>query len=100
MTIKNNPYRRLGKLLNHARNYQNLSLFEVSKELDVAIPKLISIEDARMSYYESHLGEAITIAQVYALYLQVDANTFIREISMANNHIAQNPPIPAFLVKK
>jgi cytoskeletal protein RodZ len=83
MTTKNNPYRRLGQLLHHARNHQRLSLFETSQRTGISVPKLISIEEARMKYYEDNFVEAIERTQSYARFLQVDAEDLIREISQA-----------------
>ena len=84
MTIKNNPSRRLGRLFNHARNHQNLSLFEISKKIDVAIQKLISIEEARMQFYDANLDEALIIVKTYAQFLDVDAQSLIHDISKKN----------------
>jgi hypothetical protein len=100
MTVKNNPYRRLGRLLHHARNHQHLSLFEASKKIGVPIPKLISAEEARMSFYEENIHEAIDTIQAYAQYLQVDAHSLIREISLLGNIKQSEPDIPVFLRKK
>lgn len=99
MTIKNNPYRRLGRLFNHARTYQNLSLFEASKKINIAIPQLISIEEARMQLYDKNFDEAITIAYAYAKFLGVDAMALIHEI-MKRHISTEIPPIPRFLLKK
>ena len=99
MTIKNNPFRRLGRLLNHALNHQNLSLFSVSKEINVAIPKLISIEEARMEFYDAHHDEAITIAKNYAQFLDIDAHSLLLEIGLLNRP-QEHVPIPVFLLKK
>lgn len=100
MTNKNNPYRRLGRLLHHARNHQKLSLFEVSQRIGIPIPKLISIEEARIKIYQDSIQGAIEQAQSYAQFLQVDAHDLIREISQANNVKQPAIPIPAFLLKK
>ena len=100
MTTKNNPHRRLGRLLHHARNHQHLSLFEVSKKSGIPIPKLISLEEARMKLYEENLKETIELAQNYAQFLQVDAHELIREISQTNNMSRPPISIPAFFLKK
>lgn len=100
MTSKNNPYKRLGKLFHHSRNYQNISLFEASKQTGITVPKLIAIEEARMKFYEEYPEEAIDAAHSYAQYLEVDAHNLINEITMLNNVAQSAVHIPAFLLKK
>ena len=100
MTIKNNPYRRLGRLFHHARNHQNLSLFKTSKETGIAISKLFALEEARMMFYQDHPQEAVGLAETYAQYLKVDAHSLIHEIALASNIKQSEQSIPAFLLKK
>jgi len=100
MKIKNNPYRRLGRLFHHARNHKNLSLFIASKETGIVISQLFALEEARMKFYEDHPQEAIAVAETYAQYLKVDAHSLVREIALANSIKQPNQPIPAFLLKK
>ncbi len=100
MTIKNNPYRRLGRLFHHARNHQNLSLFKISRETGISVSQLFSLEEARMTFYEDHPQEAIGLAQTYAQHLEVDAHALIHEIALANDIKQSDPPIPTFLLKK
>ena len=100
MTTKNNPYKRLGRLFHHARHHQNLSLFNVSQSTGIAVPKLISIEEAHMKFYEANTMVAVELIQRYAQFLQVDAHDLIREISQVTNIRHDPVPIPAFLLKK
>ena len=100
MTIKNNHYRRFGRLFHHARNHQNLSLFKASKETGIAISQLFALEEARMKFYEDHPQEAIAVAEAYAQYLEVDAHSLVHEIALANNIKISEKAIPAFLLKK
>jgi cytoskeletal protein RodZ len=100
MTIKNNPYRRLGRLLHNARNHQHLSLFETSQRTGIPVTKLIAIEEAQIKFYEEHPNQAIDAAQSYSQYLGVDAYDLIREVSLARNIKQPAIPIPAFLLKK
>jgi len=100
MTIQNNPYRRLGRLLHQARNQQKLSLFKASKETGIVMSQLFALEEARMKFYEDHPHEAIAVAEAYAQYLEVDAHDLVHEIAIANNIKALAQVIPAFLLKK
>ena len=100
MTNKNNPFRRLGRLLYNARNHQNLSLYEASQRTGIPVAKLIAIEEARMKFYEEYPTQAIDVIQSYAQYLEIDAHELIREASIARNIAKPAIPIPAFLLKK
>lgn len=100
MTIKNNPYRPLGRLLHNAINHQHLSLFESSQRTGIPVTKLIAIEEARINFYEEHPNEAIDAAQSYSQYSGVDAQDLIREIFLARNIKQPAIPIPVFLLKK
>lgn len=100
MTIKNNPYRRLGRLLHNVRNHQQLSLFESSQRTGITVTKLIAIEEAQIKFYEEYPNQAIDAAQSYSQYLGVDTHDLIREVSLARNIKQPAIPIPAFLLKR
>jgi len=100
MTIQNNPYRRLGRLLQQARNQQKLSLFKASKETGIVISQLFALEEARMKLYKDHPQEAIALAETYAQYLEADAHDLVHQIAIANNIKVLEQEIPAFLLKK